>query len=63
LAVAADDETRLEAYELAGVVELVLVYPLSGESAVADGDDNDNDPRAVLLVGEVLSAFSAKLLR
>jgi hypothetical protein len=62
LVVTVDNKTRLKAYKLASVIKLVLIYLLSKESIVANRNNSNNNLRAVLLVGKVLSALSAKLL-
>jgi hypothetical protein len=52
----------LKAYKLTSIIKLILIYLLSRESIVANRDNSNNNLRAVLLIGKVLSAFSAKLL-
>jgi hypothetical protein len=49
-------------YKLTSVIKFILIYLLSRKSTVANRDNNNNSLRAVLLVGKVLSALSAKLL-
>jgi hypothetical protein len=53
---------RFKVYKLTSVIKLVLVYLLSRKSIVANRDNSNNNLRAILLIGKVLSAISAKLL-
>jgi hypothetical protein len=62
LVVTIDNKTRFKAYKLTSVIKLILIYLLSRESIVANRDNSNNNLRAVLFIGKVLSALSAKLL-